>query len=249
MSLPLPQKTAQPTKPGIFLATPMYGGLTYHTYVHSLLDTYDWVGREQVPLALYLLANESLITRARNRCAAEFLASGMQKLLFVDADVSWTSKDIWRLYYSDKTLICGTYPVKRLPLLFNFNCTKEHHEKYFPDGQKTPEAFARFASEAASATGEVEISQGATGFMMIDRQVFIDMRKNPAVEYYEQYDFGLNRLEKHFDYFGCGPHRGNYESEDWRFSRLAGEAGHKTWMNVNVILPHTGTFSFTPGRQ
>lgn len=232
------------TKPGIFLATPAYGGILYHTYVHSIVETYDWVGKEQIPLALYLLANESLITRARNRSVAEFLKSGLQKLLFIDADITWTAKDIWRLYYSDKTVISGTYPLKRLPLLLNFNATKEDHEKYFSDGFKSQENYLRFSRERASSTGEVEISQVANGFLMIDRKVFEDMK--PLVEYYEQYDFGLNRQEQHWDFFGCGPYKGNYESEDYRFSRIAREAGHSSWLNVNTILDHTGTYTFSP---
>lgn len=232
---------------GILIATPCFGGMLTHTYVGSLINTFDWCGKERVPFAQYLLANESLITRARNRCVFEFLSSPMQKLLFIDADISWTAKDIWRLYSSSKQIIGGCYPVKTLPISLNFNPIPDHRE-YFPDNFKTLAQLKRYGDECASPTGEVEVEHLATGFMMIDRSVFETLR--PKVSSYQLMDISLKngKKETHHDYFSCGPYQDNFESEDWRFTRIAKEAGISSWLNVNAVLPHTGTFTFDASR-
>ena len=59
----------------IFLATPMYGGQCAGMYTRSVADLAALCAKYQIPLQLYFLFNESLITRARNYCADEFMRS------------------------------------------------------------------------------------------------------------------------------------------------------------------------------
>ena len=49
----------------IFLATPMYGGQCAGMYTRSVADLAALCAKYQIPLQLYFLFNESLITRAR----------------------------------------------------------------------------------------------------------------------------------------------------------------------------------------
>lgn len=229
-------------KPGIFIATPCYGGLLYYRYVESLIATMDWVSREQIPFATYLLANESLIQRGRNTCAHEFLKSGLQKLLFVDADISWHTDDLRRLYESKRTLIGGTYPMKKLPLALNVNPLSEHVTQYFDEISRTRAEYSAWAYAQADASGEVAVRHMPTGFMMIDRSVLLDLQND--VQKYRHVDMGKGITETVYEYFSAGSYLGEFETEDWYFCRLASEAGHPPYLNVNVVLPHTGTYTF-----
>ncbi len=55
-------------KKKLFLATPMYGGQCAGMYTKSVADLSALFAKYQIPLQLYYLFNESLITRARNYC-------------------------------------------------------------------------------------------------------------------------------------------------------------------------------------
>ncbi len=233
------------SKPSLMIATPCYGGMLHYTYCDSLLNTQQWCGREQIPFGYHLMGNESLITRARNTCAAKALQSGVDILLFIDADVGWQDKDIWRLYYSDKKVIAGVYPIKTLPPLLNFNPTQEHWEKYGFDQGKTPERFAEYAAGEGNECGEVEVTHAATGFMMIDVSVLRDMKDR--VEQYESNHLLGRGMQISYDFFKCGAVENRYQSEDWYFSELCQKHGHSVWVNTGVILPHTGTYTFAAG--
>ena len=57
----------------IFLATPMYGGQRTGNYVQSLLNFIMLANSEKIPVQCAFMFNESLITRARNGLAHQFL--------------------------------------------------------------------------------------------------------------------------------------------------------------------------------
>lgn len=229
-------------QPGLFVATPCYGGLLYHRYVESLVATMAWTASEGIPFATYLLANESLVQRGRNTCAAEFLKSGLQKLLFVDADLSWTSSDLRRLYRSERTLVAGTYPVKKLPIALNVNPVPEDVREFFDGTSRSRAEYANWAYAKAPPEGEIMVRHAATGFMLIDRSVLLALQSR--VSSYRHDDLAKGTTEMHHEYFSAGSYGEEFESEDWRFCRLAAEAGHPPHLNVNVILPHTGTHTF-----
>lgn len=231
------------SKPSLLIATPAYAGLVYYTYTQSLLNTFVWCGNEGIRVNAHLMGNESLITRARNTCAAVAINNEFDKLLFIDADVSWTTDDIWRLYYSDKKIIGGIYPQKHLPMQMNFNALLPHRKKYFA-GSRSPANFAIYAKEEADETGEVEVEHIPTGFLMIDKEVLLDLA--PRVPHYESTHMtGVSAQTTRFaDLFQSGAKNGVFRSEDWGFCDLARQHGHSIWLNTRVILPHTGTFTF-----
>lgn len=230
------------SKPSLLIASPAYAGLYHLGYLESLIDTIAWVAEENIPFNFYGMGNESLITRARNTCATLALEQGYDKILFVDSDISWKRKDIWRLFYSDKKIIGGTYPIKGLPINLNFNALQPHFDKYNFRKSKSPEKFRAYAKEYANDLGEVEVEHLPTGFMMIDCSVLKDLA--PKTPKYESNHILGSPFKYFYDFFQCGAHEGRYRSEDWAFCELARANGHSVWLNTNVILPHTGTFTF-----
>lgn len=47
-----------------------------------------------IEIKFYYLFNESLITRARNYCADEFMRSDCTHLMFIDSDIGFNANDV-----------------------------------------------------------------------------------------------------------------------------------------------------------
>ena len=79
----------------LFVGVPCYGGMVSCLTVNGLLTTQVSILQSGLPLRFpSFVANESLVTRARNRIVAQFLATTCSHLLFVDADIGFTAKDV-----------------------------------------------------------------------------------------------------------------------------------------------------------
>lgn len=61
------------------------------------------------------LAFTSLITQARNKLMAGFLASDCERLFFLDSDVSWETGDLLKVAKSPAYVVGGAYRYKRDP--------------------------------------------------------------------------------------------------------------------------------------
>ena len=88
----------------LFVATPMYGGMSHGLYVKSCLDLQTIMMKYGIEVKFSFLFNESLITRARNYLVDEFLRSGFTHLLFIDSDIHYDPNDIMALMALDKSL-------------------------------------------------------------------------------------------------------------------------------------------------
>ena len=64
----------------LFIATPMFAGQCFGTFRRSLCETVTTFTQREIPLQLYSLFNESLITRARAYACDEFLE--LMRLIF-----------------------------------------------------------------------------------------------------------------------------------------------------------------------
>ena len=84
----------------LLIATPCYGKLVGEGYLHSLLASIDLLRQHQHQVKVYTLGNESLITRARNNIVAYFLSSSFDRLIFIDADISWQPQALLQLLNS-----------------------------------------------------------------------------------------------------------------------------------------------------
>lgn len=230
----------------VLLATPAYGGQVTTDYVLSLLDTIPQGFAAGYQLGVYLLKNESLIPRGRNRCAATALDQGWDKLFFIDADISWTWEQAHMLLRSNQALVAGTYPAKTYPLSLNLNPPHEDAH-FFPSAGRSPTELSTWAAAKADPkTGEVPCRHVPTGFMLIDCSL---LRK--LTEYVPAYDYpclASGVTERHHDFFSIGVNdKGDYSSEDWSFCELAAKCGVTPYLNTHVILPHTGAHTFTTG--
>lgn len=183
------------TSKSLFVATPMYGGQCFGTFTRSLLSLSEVCKEIGITCYFHFLYNESLIQRGRNYCCDEFMRArigvpppegqpdnrpGFTHLLFIDSDISFDPKDVLLMLAlaepgSDKDVICGPYPKKcisweKIKVAVDKGAANEdpnNLERYVGDYVFNPKNQGQIP-----LTQPVEILEGGTGFMMIQRQAF-----------------------------------------------------------------------------
>jgi len=216
---------AELQKKKLFLATPMYGGQCAGMYTRSVADLSAMCARYQIPLQIYYLFNESLITRARNYCVDEFMRSDCTHLMFIDSDIGFNPQDVLALLgmmtdESPYDVMGGPYPKKCI----SWEKIKQAVDKGVAD--QDPNTLENYvgdyvfnpkANTTSIPLGEpVEVLEIGTGFMMVQRRAF--------EKYKEAYPYLSYRPDhvrtEHFDgsreihaYFDCIIDRGfSYQS-------------------------------------
>ena len=258
MSIEISVSIEELRKRKIFIATPMYGGMCTGQYCKSSADLAILASKYGMDVRFFYLYNESLITRARNYLVDEFLRSDCTHLMFIDADIGFDPDDVIALSViaetgSDKEVVCGPYPKKCI----SWEKIKKAVDRGFAD--KDPQQLERYVGdyvfnptdgqESIALNEQVEVLEGGTGFMIIQRGVFEKYRKaNPHLSYKPDHV----RTE-HFDgsreihaYFDCviDPKTKRYLSEDFMFCQYARDAGMKVWLCPWMKLEHQGTYVF-----
>jgi hypothetical protein len=245
-------KTMLETKAIIFVATPMYGGLCTGGYTAGILNMAAQFGRAGMQMCYSYMQNESLITRARNSMAYDFLQSTATHLMFIDADITFNSADIVRMVEADKDIICGLYPKKEINWKMVHDAVQRGVD-YKDLGNYTGSFVANLVGgafeQAANLNEPMEIENGGTGFMLIKRNVFEVLQ--PTVPKYTN-DMMLiidkNPQKKIIDEFfatSIDEESGNrLLSEDYHFCKIARKAGFKVYAAPWAQLTHTGTYNF-----
>jgi len=209
----------------LFVATPMYGGACAGMFTRSIADLSAVCAKYQIPLQLYFLFNESLITRARNYCVDEFMRSEATHLMFIDSDIGFNPQDVLALLAlmtdeSPYDVMGGPYPKKCISwekikqAVDKGVADKDANvlEKYVGDYVFNPKG----SQKEIPIGAPVEVMEIGTGFMMVRRKTFEDYKKAyPHLSYKPDHV----RTE-HFDgsreilaYFDCVIDRGyGYEN-------------------------------------
>jgi hypothetical protein len=236
----------------IMIATPMYGGLCNGTYTVGLLTAVGVFSKHGIAMQYAHMMNESLITRARNSLAKDFLASECTHLMFIDADIGFNPADIPPMVDADKDIICGIYPKKEINWV---DVSKAVQAGVIP--QELPNYTGAFVvntiNDAENLEGNfyepLEIANGGTGFMLIKRKVFETLiGKVPTYHNDVFHAVDANRSVQVINEFfatSIDKDSGNrLLSEDYHFCKIAREAGFRVWAAPWAQLSHTGTYIF-----
>jgi hypothetical protein len=247
-------------KEKIFIATPCYGGQLTEAYFRSTIRLLTFCNQHQIPIAFGTIANESLVTRARNVLVAYFLQSDFTRLMFIDADIEFQVEDVIKLIAHNKEVAVGAYPKKGV------NWQRIRESVRLKDEGYSDQQIASFGSDyainfkflnrdtkqIAIENGLIRLHDGATGFMMIKREVIDKM----IVHYPElKYNNDLNtppELNPHFYAFFdtmIDPKDKRYLSEDYTFSRRWQDMGGEIWLDPSISLNHYGSFNFQGNPQ
>lgn len=245
-------------KKKLFVAVPMYGGQCAGMFTRSIADLSALCTHYGIQVRFYFLFNESLITRARNYCADEFMRSGDTHMLFIDSDIGFNANDIIAMLAlqtdeSPYDIIAGPYPKKcisweKIKLAVDKGVADEDPsvlEKFVGDYVFNP----RSGTREIKLNEPVEVMEAGTGFMMIRRKTF------------EMYDAAYPELmykpdhvrTEHFDgsreimaYFDCiiDPETKRYLSEDYMFCYNVNKMGGHIYLCPWMQLQHVGMYVF-----
>lgn len=243
----------------LFIATPCYGGQCTGLYMKSCLDLQNTMNHYGVETKFSFLFNESLIQRARNYLADEFLRSDFTHLLFIDADIEFNPQDIIAMLALDKDIIGAPYPKKsvnwsniKAAILKNPEINPGELEnlvgEYVFNVVKGTTQFA--------VTEPLEVMEIGTGYMLIKRQVFDKIREEvPELAYtpdhvgQKNFD-GSRQIHSYFSVeidskdsiIGGGSMR--LLSEDYFFCQLFRKLGGRIYLCPWIKSNHIGTFTF-----
>ena len=163
----------------IMVCVPMYGGMCSGMFTKSIADLSIMATSYGVEIKYFFLFNESLIPRARNYLADEFMRNtDYTHLMFIDGDIGFDCSDVLSLAAlsdpdGDKDIVCGPYPKKAIA----WEKIKRAVDKGVAD--VNPNELERFVGDYVfnpvggvteiKLDEPVEVMESGTGFMMIQR--------------------------------------------------------------------------------
>ena len=212
----------------IHFMTPCYGGQITEVCFSSYLQWTILAMNNGLNFTIDTLSNESNVNRARNSCAAKFLAGDATHLMFVDADIQFRAEDIVKLVSHDKDIVGGIYPQKTLPPKMVVNTLK--------NGKREGDL--------------IEVGTLGTGFMLVKRIVFEAMIEEGAQKYTDAIGLSSVENDNQYDFFNCTiDSNGRYLTEDWSFCRRWRQLGGQIWADTTIPLVHVGYHRFYPDME
>jgi len=234
------QKMLQKTM--LFVATPCYGGLVNEKYTQSMINLTSKAMQYGMGFGYFTRSNESLITRARNDLAFSFLQTPATHLMFIDADINFDAEDVFKLISHNKDVMTGAYPTK----MIDWNNMANSKDKSLAGLQRSSVFYSSGFNNKVDKDGLLEVSYGATGFMLIKREVIEKMIKHyPETAYTpEVYDDPSQAGMQKYALFDTMIYNGKYLSEDYTFCHRWQQMGGKIYIDPSIVLDHVGTYTF-----
>jgi hypothetical protein len=225
----------------------MYGGSCTGSYVLGLIDLIQQLQKSGHSVVYDFVMNESLITRARNLLAHNFLQSDADVLLFIDADQGFNGYEVLKMIESGKKLIGAVSPMKGINWASAVNASKY--------GESDLEQFSGFFNvnfspnvEEFSLAEPIEVENIGTGMMAIHREVFEKLSKKCEKYYGHGLDGTFKKSKENLitEFFKTEVDSNEtLLSEDYYFCKLWKSAGKKVFIAPWVQLTHSGAYVFS----
>jgi len=228
----------------ILIATPCYGGLVTDYFLISLLRLTSLLYANKVEFDFRTIS-DSLITRARNNMAGEFMRDpSFTHLLFIDADLGFDPGALLRFLAFGKDVTCGVYPLKRLDIAAIRASSAE--------ADAVAEASSYLYSSSISVSddnrpedGFLRAEFGATGFMLITRRVFERLQAaHPELRYGGDHAVSSSGADLRYAYFDTMIADGAYLPEDYSFCKRWRDIGGEIWIDLTSRFSHVGTYVY-----
>ena len=258
----------QPPPFKIFIGTPCYGGMITAEYFKSTLRLVNEAPKHGIQLQFGTIGNESLVTRARNTLVQLFMddPGNYTHLLFIDADIGFSEKTVFRMLELDEDVVTGVYPRKAIDWRRVKKRMTDNPDVSLDELQAAALQYnlnVKNPDHVEVKRGFIEVLDGATGFMLIKRHVFPKMADAyPELKFKADQHLGQpheKKFEEHYTsewnyaFFDTmiEPETKRYLSEDYSFCRLWQKIGGKVYADIVSGLNHYGTYAFkgTVGTQ
>lgn len=238
----------------IMVGVPLYGGASAGQFTKSMMELSIFFQKYGLQMMPFFIFNESLITRARNYIADEFMRSDCTHLLFIDGDIGFSPEDVLFLLSNsvekDLDVVCGPYPKKSI----SWEKIKAVVDQGKADND--PQILEKYVGDyviGVENSGSynlyepIEVTESGTGFMLIQRKVLEKFAKTyPELSYYPDHSrmehFAGNREITAFFLDVIDNKR--HLSEDYMFCRWVRKMGGKVWLLPWLKLDHVGSYVF-----
>lgn len=207
------------------IGLPCSGGIVSEKTTLGLFNLGKAFVRNNIDHGLLTLTNSSLITQARSKIANFFINNTEHEyLFFLDSDIGFKPEDVIKLLSHQLPIVSGAYPMKIIP------------ERYCID-----------VSQPEQRQGELlKINGNGMGFVLIHRQVFIDIAKQyPGLkyipsDYHSDTPHTPEEINNSYHYFAEHQTQNGFMSEDKSFFYRAQQVGYNIWLDTSIHLNHTG---------
>ena len=241
-------------RPGIFVATPVYGAACYMPYVTGLLSLQKICADAGIGFDYFYVSGTALLHEHRNVAAAAFLNhSNLSHMLYVDADIGFEGADILRMFVEEKDVVLGPYPAKHI----NWHGIVETARQR-PDlsPQEVALRMADYSTNfyglddqsAFTGDGLNEIHGGGAGLMMIARSALARIdRAYPGARsnFPAAYRHLVPNVDTLVEFFAFDREPdGRLLSEDLTFCKRWREIGGRIYAAPWVRTTHVGPFYF-----
>jgi len=228
----------------VYLPVICYNHTVLSHYMFSIMRLLFEGQNRNISFSLDCIYFDSLIARARNAAAANFLnMKDCDYMMFIDTDISFEPKDVFSLLKRNKDVISGLYPKKYISqekmgrmILQNGPILPNNYEELCTD-------FATEINNKDKVEELEEVNYAATGFMLIKKKVFIELaQKLPHIAYKNDIDGYMSYGETFYDFFPCkiNEQSKKYEAEDYGFCSLYRSIGGKIHVDTTCELTHHG---------
>ncbi len=244
----------QQPKAKIMVCTPCHSDVSMH-YTQAVLK-FQMECMKQGILVSFSLLKSSLVTQGRNLCVAEFInhPDNYDYLLFIDSDIDFESKTIFKMIGADKDIIACPYPMKMI------DEDKLWHKLKHTDLIKTKNDIVKAGytfpikldtkKEIISDHGVIEVTHAPTGCMLIKREVIEKMIKHhPELEIYQPSIINgkESKKENFYNLFDTlhDVKTKRYFGEDFGFCQRWTDMGGKVHIYALDYITHVGEHQYS----
>ena len=209
----------------VMIGLPCAGGIVSEKTTLGLFNLGKELVRNNINHGLLTLTNSSLITQARSKIANFFINNTEYNyLFFLDSDIGFKPEDVLKLIGHQVPIVSGAYPMKILPEKYCVDVVQPEHRQ----------------------GNLLKINGNGMGFVLIHRQVFLDIAKQyPGLkflpsDYHSDTPHTKAEMNNSYHYFAEHKNQQAFMSEDKSFFYRARQVGYDSWLDTTIRLNHTG---------
>ena len=234
----------------IFIATPVHSDVSMH-YTQALLESQQACFVKKYHTQFNMMKS-SLVTQGRNLCVSGFLESDCTHMLFIDSDIYFQAKTIFKMLDADKDVIGVPYPLKTLLWDKTWKKLQEGRINSAEDIRKSLHCYPMKVENSKNITvdeGIMEVTDAPTGCMLIKRNVFEKMIKAyPEKEIIQKTVINGEQIQRPnmWNFFDTvhDPATKTFLGEDFAFCALWRNIGGKCFAYINDNIVHVGEHQY-----
>jgi len=198
----------------ILIATPCLYGKVDAYYAHSLYESIKLGLKNNLDINAVFLAEESILTIARNELINLAYKNNYDSMVFIDDDELWNPKTLIKILLSEKDVV-GLPVVNKgdINIQFNVSLNRNNIQKDETDGF-------------------IKVNTIGTGFLKLSKKIIVDL-----CESNNEILFRGKKLKNVFEFNYIN---GSFIGEDIMLCKKIKELGYSIWVDPSHTVSHMG---------